>query len=48
MAKEPKDQKRQTTPKGYEIPVPKRSNVLRDFSKIVAPLRSQDPPKPKR
>jgi hypothetical protein len=36
---------KQKTPKGYEIPVPKRSQVLRDFAKIAAPLRSQDPPK---
>jgi hypothetical protein len=40
-----KDQPTQKTPKGYEIPVPKRRAVLRDFGKIVAPLRSQDPPK---
>jgi hypothetical protein len=37
----------QKTPEGYEIPVPKRREVLRDFGKIVAPLRSQDPPKKK-
>lgn len=36
---------KQKTPTGYEIPVPKRREVLRDFAKIVAPLRSQDPPK---
>jgi hypothetical protein len=46
MAKRPEPES-QKTPKGYEIPVPKRSNVLRDFGKIVAPLRSQDPPQKK-
>jgi hypothetical protein len=30
---------------GYEIPVPKRSGVMRDFEKIAAPLPSQDRPK---
>lgn len=40
-----KKQPTQRTPKGYEIPVPKRREVLRDFGKIVGPPRSQDPPK---
>lgn len=46
--KRERPQPTQKTPTGYEIPVPKRRDVLRDFSKIVAPLRSQDPSKPKR
>jgi hypothetical protein len=35
----------QRTPKGYEIPVPKRREVMRDFGKIVAPLRDPGPKK---
>ena len=40
-----KKQPTQKTPKGYEIPVPKRSSVLRDFRRVVAPLRGRDRPK---
>jgi len=37
------------TPKGYEIPVRTRENVLRDFRKVVAPPkapRGRKKPKP--
>jgi hypothetical protein len=37
MAKEPK----QTTPKGLEIPVPKRRDLMDAFRKIVAPVKKQ-------
>lgn len=40
--KKPQTQK---TPKGYEVPVPKRSSVLRDFKRVVAPQRDRDRPK---
>ena len=33
---------KQTTPKGVEIPVPKREDVLRDLKKIAAPHRKSD------
>jgi hypothetical protein len=31
----------QRTPKGYEIPVPKRGDVERDLKKIAAPQRDR-------
>lgn len=33
---------REKTPKGYEIPVRKKNAVLRDFRKIVGPLRGRN------
>jgi hypothetical protein len=37
------DQPKQKTPKGYEIPVPKRERLLADLRKLVQPVK-----KPKR
>jgi hypothetical protein len=37
--------KTQKTPRGYEVPVPKRSSVLRDFKRVVGPQPSRDRPK---
>ena len=31
------------TPKGFPIPLRKREDVLRDFRKIVAPLKGRRP-----
>ena len=42
MAKKKPTQK---TPKGYEVPVPKRSSVLRDFKRVVSPQRDRGRPK---
>jgi hypothetical protein len=36
----------QTTPKGYEIPVPMRSDVLGALGKAAKPRKSKDEPKP--
>jgi hypothetical protein len=33
------DEPKQTTPKGYEIPVPKRKDVMAAFKKIVRPAK---------
>ena len=47
MAKRsPKREQAQQTPKGYEIPARPRSEVLRDFRRVVAPLRDRAPKKP--
>jgi hypothetical protein len=40
----PEQEPTQRTKQGFEIPVPKRDQVLRDFAKATEP----DPPKPKR
>ena len=40
----PEKEPTQKTAQGYEIPVPTRDQVLRDFAKATEP----DPPKPKR
>jgi hypothetical protein len=32
--------KKQKTPKGHEIPIPKRSDVLRDLKKVAKGKRS--------
>jgi hypothetical protein len=47
VAKKNAGQREQTqkTPKGYEIPVPKRESALRDFRRVVAPQRGPVRPK---
>ncbi len=40
---EDRDNPKQRTPKGHEIPARKREDVLRDFRKIVAPLKDRRP-----
>lgn len=35
----------QTTPKGYEIPVPQRSDVLGALRKVARPVPPKDAPK---
>jgi len=35
--------KKQKTPKGHEIPVPKRSDFLRDLKKVAKTDKSQAP-----
>ena len=39
----PRNQPTQTTPKGAEIPVPKRGDFMRDLRKVTAP--KEDSPK---
>jgi hypothetical protein len=34
-----KKQPTQRTPKGYEIPVPKKADVLRDLKKVAKPSK---------
>jgi hypothetical protein len=42
------DKRTDQTPKGFKIPVRKRSAVLRDFAKISGPPQGQNrDPKPK-
>ena len=36
----PLDEKGQKTPKGHEIPIPKRSDVFRDLKKVAKSKRS--------
>lgn len=45
---EPKSdsERKQTTRKGYEIPVRSREAVLADFRKVVVPPKDRDRPKP--
>ena len=40
MADKPQEQK-QTTPKGLEIPVPKRKDLMDAFRKIVQPVKKK-------
>jgi hypothetical protein len=40
-------EKKQRTPKGQEIPIPKRSDFLRDLKKAAAPEKSR-PRRPKK
>jgi len=40
--------KKQRTPKGAEIPVPKRSDFLRDLKKATAPEKSRPRRRPKK
>jgi hypothetical protein len=35
------DEPKQTTPKGLEIPVPKRRDLMDAFRKIVQPVKKQ-------
>jgi hypothetical protein len=35
-------EKKQKTPKGYEIPMRKRRSVLGDFEKVAGPLRGRN------
>ena len=39
----PADEPKQRTPKGYEIPLPKRDDVMAAFKRIVR-VRKEDPP----
>ena len=39
--------KKQTTPKGHEIPVPKRGDFFNDLKKITTPNKSENSPKKK-
>jgi hypothetical protein len=41
MPEEPKDEPTQHTPKGAEIPVPTKEQVLRDLEKVAEPLRER-------
>jgi len=41
----PPPQPVQTTPKGYQIPVPQRSDVLGALRKVSRPLPPKDAPK---
>jgi len=41
MAEEPEDEPTQHTPKGAEIPVPTREEVLRDLEKVAKPSRDR-------
>lgn len=36
---DPSDEPKQKTPKGLEIPVPKRKELMDAFRKIVAPVK---------
>jgi hypothetical protein len=36
------DKRTDETPKGFKIPVRKRSAVLKDFEKVSGPLRGQN------
>lgn len=36
----PADEPKQTTPKGYEIPVPTRASVMAFFKKVAKPKKS--------
>jgi hypothetical protein len=40
MAKDKPAQPTQATPKGAQIPIPKRKDVERDLRKLIAPDRS--------
>jgi hypothetical protein len=35
------DEPTQRTPKGYEIPVPKREAVMKAFKKVMAPVNPE-------
>lgn len=39
MSEEPEDEPTQHTPKGAEIPIPTREQVLRDLEKVAKPSR---------
>ena len=39
-AQEP-DEPKQKTPKGYEIPVPKRQDLMDAFRKIIGPVKTK-------
>ena len=42
MTEHPPEGQKQETPKGYEIPVPKKADVLRDLEKLAPkPKKSQ-------
>ncbi len=45
MADKPKE-RTQTTPRGVEIPVPKREDVLRDLKKVAPPADKPPPQRP--
>ena len=39
--------KTQKTPKGHEIPIPKRGDFLKDLKKVATPKKSEDGAKEK-
>ena len=41
-ASEKNDNPRQTTEKGYEIPVPRKGDVMRDLLKVARPKKDSD------
>ena len=43
MDKKPKDERTQTTEKGYEIPIPTREEVFRDLGKVAKPRKNPPP-----
>jgi hypothetical protein len=43
VSKKPSPEPKQRTPKGYELPVPKRKDVMADIRRLVQPVK-----KPKR
>ncbi len=45
-SQEKKPEPTQKTPKGHEIPVPKRKDVMKDLGKLAAP-QGRPPPKQK-
>jgi hypothetical protein len=48
MARKPKVEPTERTPKGYEVPVRSRAAVLSDFRKVAAPPKApRDRKKPK-
>jgi hypothetical protein len=38
MSEKPDKAPKQTTPKGHEIPVPKKRDVLKDLDRLVRPM----------
>jgi hypothetical protein len=44
----PKTPKTQRTPQGEEIPIPKRSDFLRDLKKVAAPEKPKSQNRPKK
>ena len=45
MSNDDADQPKQKTPKGQEIPVPKRGDFMRDLKKAAEPSTRKSPPK---
>jgi hypothetical protein len=45
MSDDNDDQPKQRTPKGQEIPIPKREDFMRDLKKAAKPSTPKSPPK---